>query len=674
MKKLICVISVICGSYYSFAQTAEEFIAQGDEFLGQLIPNYRAALGKYVFAIRQNEGNAALNFKIGVCYLSAIDKTKSIPYLEKAFELEPNISPEIRFLLGRAYQFNYEFVKAKKSYIKYKGTLTEKEYKKKKISRTIVNLIWDERKIVEDEYAIVRGLENIIKRRSSECRVGLKLIANPDPNFIIKNIGAPINSPDPDYAPVISADEEVMYFTSRRSGSTGGKTDEIDGMFYEDIYMSVNIDGLWQSPIQLGATINSDVHESAIGLSADGQTMFLYIIDVDSAYLYGGDIYISRLKGDEWTKPKRMPEGINSSAYEYSATLSADERLLIFVSNRDGGVGGRDIYMSRKMPNGSWGKPENLSRINTRYDEDGVFFHADGKTLYFSSKGQKGMGGYDVFKSTMSKKGRWSRPVNLSFPINTPDDDIYFVLTASGERGYYTSAREGGIGEKDIYIINFPKDSVQALTLLTGHISDEKTKEFLEAKIVLEDLDKNEVIGEFFSNAKTGKYLVALPFGTNYGLSVTKEGYLFHSENFNIPYAKIFTKIKKDVELKKLEVGAKIVLKNIFFGFNKDSLRAESEAELDRLYQFMVDNAKMRVEISGHTDNKGSAEYNRTLSDKRAKSVVNYLVEHGINEDRLVAKGYGMDRPIAPNQNEDESDNPEGRQLNRRTEFEIIGN
>jgi len=649
---------------------ARQFIQEGDELLGL---NYRGALEKYLGAIGQEEFNADLNFKIGICYMNTVDKVKAIPYLEKAKELEPKVSPEIDFLLGRAYQLNYEFDKAGKSYSNYKRTLSSEDYKKREISGLIIYLIlinraWSDRPDIKNGYAEINNIGKIIMKRQTECRDGKRIYKKPVPDMKIENMGTNINSDYADYAPVISADEMVMYFTSRRSGSTGGQKDLLEGLFYEDIYMSVNIAGTWQPPINMGAPINSDIHESAIGLSADGQTMFLFKVDAK----HGGDIYISKLIGDNWSEPERMPKGINSKAYEYSVSLSADERVLYFVSDRKDGFGGRDIYMSRKMPDGAWSEPENLGRsINTLYDEDGVFFHPDGKTLYFSSKGHKGMGGYDIYK-TINTRGIWSRPKNLGYPINTPDDDIYFVLSANGERGYFTSAKEGS---KDIYVIHFPKDSVvQELTLLTGHISDEKTKEFLKAQIVVEDLAKKELVGKYTSNVKTGKYLVALPSGRNYGISVTKEGYLFHSENLNIPLSEKFQKVEKDIALKKLEVGSKIVLNNIFFDFDQATLRTESEAELDRLYLLLVDNASMKVEISGHTDNKGSSEYNRVLSDKRANAVVEYLVTAGISEGSLIAKGYGDISPIAPNENEDGSDNPEGRQMNRRTEFEVIEN
>jgi outer membrane protein OmpA-like peptidoglycan-associated protein len=320
----------------------------------------------------------------------------------------------------------------------------------------------------------------------------------------------------------------------------------------------------------------------------------------------------------------------------------------------------------------------------------------DGKTLYFSSKGHNTMGGYDIFK-TVLENGIWSTPENIGYPINDADDDVFFVLSASGRRGYYAAAHKGGVGEKDIYMITFlgaekepllsTEDNLLAsvtapvketsvkqaveikgpqITLLKGIITDAFTNKPLEATIELIDNVKNEVLATFKSNSATGKYLVSLPSGKNYGISVKADNYLFHSENFDLPANADYQEVTKDIALKNVSVGTKIVLKNIFFDFNKSTLRPESTAELERLIKLLNDVPNMRIEISGHTDNKGSAEYNQKLSESRSKSVVDYLVSKGVNSGRLEFKGYGLTQPIASN------DTEEGRQENRRTEFKIL--
>jgi len=322
--------------------------------------------------------------------------------------------------------------------------------------------------------------------------------------------------------------------------------------------------------------------------------------------------------------------------------------------------------------------------------------HPDGKTLYFSSKGHRNMGGYDIFKS-VNENGKWSEPENIGYPINTPDDDVFFTMAASGIRGYYSSERIGGVGGQDIYVITFlgaekpvifnTEDELLAITsqpikaaniesaveiktsqvtLLKGNVKDEQTLTPLYAVLELYDNELNQKIASFETNSATGRFLVSLPSGKNYGLSVKAEGYLFHSENFNISSSQGYQEIEKDILMKKIEVGRSIVLNNIFFDFNKATLRPESASELDRLTELLKEMPKLKIEISGHTDNIGSAAYNIKLSESRAQAVVDYLIKKGIDKSRLEFKGYGFEQPIASN------DTDEGRQLNRRTEFKII--
>jgi outer membrane protein OmpA-like peptidoglycan-associated protein len=382
-----------------------------------------------------------------------------------------------------------------------------------------------------------------------------------------------------------------------------------------------------------------------------------------------GDIYESILQGEAWSEPVKLPAPINSDDHESSASISPDGHTIYFVSNRKGGQGGRDIWMCVQDNDGKWGAAENLGDvINTSEDEEGVFIHPDGKTLYFSSKGHKSIGGYDIFKSVL-ENGTWSTPVNLGAPINTPDDDLYFVITADGKTGYYASAKTGGIGDKDIYQI-FPVEKKKKpgprLTLFKGIVVDKLTSEPLESDIEITDNEKNTIISKIKSNSTTGKFLISLPSGKNYGINVKKEGYLFYSDNVTIPDTSAYKEIIKTVPLEKLNVGSKIVLRNIFYDFDKSTLRSESVSELENLIQLLNNNPTMKIELSSHTDGKGTDDYNMKLSQARAQSVVDYLIGKSINKDRLVAKGYGKSQPIAGN------DTDEGRQMNRRTEFKIL--
>lgn len=638
-------------------------IEEGDKLL-EISPGLsKVALDYYLKANELNPDNAQLNFKIGYCYLNTIFKIFSIHFLEKAYRLEPSVDPKIHYYLGQAYHLNLDFEKSITSFNSYKTTLSPKD--------------WE---LVSTD----------VLKRIEECKVGIGLVKNPVRVFI-DNIGFVVNSPFPDYGPVISTDESVMIFTSRRDNTTGLEKSEFDYEFFEDVYISYNNNRNWTKPVHISDKINTSTHDATVGLSFDGQTLLIYRDD------NLGDIFECKLKGEEWSKPEPLNKNINTKYHESSASFSYDSKTIYFVSDKPDGYGGRDIYKSTIDKKGKWGKTENMGAvINTPYNEEGVFMHPDGKTLYFSSQGHRTMGGYDIFKSVY-QLGRWSEPENLGYPVNTPDDDVYFVISASGKHGYYASAKKGGVGEKDIYMITFlgpekplvlnTEDNLlasvtnavsealiepvveiktSALTILKGVIKDAVTQTELEATIEIVDNEKGEIIAEFVSNSKTGKYLVSLPSGKNYGIAVNAKDYLFHSENINIPESSEYQEIVKNIDLKKIAVGSNIVLRNIFFDFDKATLRPESTAELDRLTNLLIEIPTMKIEISGHTDSRGSDEYNEALSHSRSKSVVDYLIKKGIKAERLTYKGYGEFQPMATN------DTDEGRQLNRRTEFKIL--
>lgn len=646
---------------------AKNNIDKGDELFALATVFYKQALDPYYLSAQKfNPNNALLNYKIGKCYLYSNYKLKSIPFLEKALQLNPAVDPQIHYLLGKAYHLNMEWDKAIKSFQTFQQTLKG------------------------EELTLMMGEVNV---HISQCLTGKEMVKNPVRVFI-DNVGAEINSQFPDYGPVISADESVMLFTSRRTNSTGGKIDPQINENFEDIYISTRKDGKWSPAINMGSPINTDNHDANSGLSADGQKFLIYIGNNN------GDLYESELKGDKWSKPDHMNKNINTSYHESSACYSPDGKSVYFVSDKpDGGLGDRDIYISNKDEKGKWGKATNLGpTINTQYGEEGVFIHPDGKTLYFSSQGHKSMGGYDIFKSVLNTETKvWSEPENIGYPVNTPDDDVFFVTSASGKHGYYASFNATGYGEKDIYMVTFlglekpmiqnnednllasqaapVKETVIApvleikeaqLTILKGVITDYLTKQPLEAIIEIVDNLKNEVIASFTSNSSTGKYLVSLPAGRNYGIAVKKENYLFHSENFDIPKTAAYQEVVKDIALKNIAVGSKIILKNIFFDFDKATLRPESTNELERLTKLLNDIPTLKIEISGHTDSKGADEYNKSLSNNRAKAVLDYLVKAGISVGRLISIGFGEEQPIASN------DTDEGRQLNRRTEFKIL--
>jgi len=614
---------------------AQNEIHNGDDAYFSLY--FSEALEQYLAANKFNPNNAELNLKIGNCYLHSNEKKKAIEYIEKAIKLNPDVDIDAHYLLGRAYHFNLEWDKAIEEYSRCLGKKSE----------------------VNDAEVVTAH------RRIEECKNGKELMKTPV-KVNIDNLGTAINTQFEEYVPVISADESVLYFTSRRPNTTGGEEETGIEDYFEDIYFSEFKSGKWTEAKNLGAPVNSNRHDATVNLSVDGQRLFVY----RDASKVDADISEARLIGRYWTETKKLNSNINTKVQETSASFTPDEKSIYFVSNKPGGYGGKDIYVSRQSATGDWGPAENLGPpVNTEMDEDAVFMHPDGKTLFFCSNGHKTMGGFDIFK-TVFDNGNLSEPENIGYPINTPENDVSFVLSASGKHGYYASAREGSYGKRDIFLITFLQDTIRKaepqLTLLSGTISDEETGKPIGANVEVIDNTKNLSVAKFMSNAETGKYLVSLPSGRNYGIVVRKEGRLFHSENIDIPLARGFAEITKTIKLQKPEVGKKIILNNIFYDFDKANLRFESMSELDRVLQVLNEMPGLKIEVSSHTDNRGSEEYNLKLSQARAQSVVDYLISKGISASRVIAKGYGKAQPVATN------DSEEGRQLNRRTEFRIL--
>jgi outer membrane protein OmpA-like peptidoglycan-associated protein/tetratricopeptide (TPR) repeat protein len=640
---------------------ALSYISTGDKYYDEGPGLWRLAIDNYLKAYKFNPENSLLNYKLGRCYLNNNDKAEAIKYLEKAIRLDPRISLDMtyndaNFLLARAYHLDYQFDKAIAKYKDHKNALTPEQ------------LAADEKKI---------------NKMIGECETAKELVAHPVRVFV-DNLGEVVNSAYPDYRPLVVPEESLIMFTSSRENTTGGKRDK-DSYYFEDIYASYYEDGRWTQP-ENSYDLNSNNHDATAGISSDGTILFIYKSSG------GNHLYESNLAGNMYTLPAEMPGIINDGLKQASASLTFDKTTLYFTSQREDGYGGQDIYFSKRDAKDRWQKPENLgATINTPYDEEGVFITPDGKTLYFSSTGHNCMGGFDIFKSEF-KDNKWSNPENLGYPVNTPDNDVFFTMASSGQRGYYSSKKKDGFGEQDLYIITFlgaakpmisngdqtllsfkspsavpkPAPAIEQNTVLTGHILDSEDLSPIQATIEIIDNSKNELMASFESNATNGAYLISLQPGKNYGISVNRKEYLFHSENFDIPEDAMAKKISKDILLKRLEVGSKIILNNIFFDFNKATLRSESVAELDRVFKMLNDLPTLKIELSGHTDNVGSASYNQKLSEDRAKSVVDYLIGKGIAVNRLVFKGYGFSQPIADNKTE------EGRQQNRRTEFKVL--
>ena len=634
-------------------KAAKKEMQDGEKLLADGL--YRDAYEHLTKAYNFNPNNAQLNYDLFKCTYNLKEESKSYSYLNRAYELDPNVDPEIVYFKGMERQSSYDFEKA----VEY-------------FSMVPANSKW----------------KKSAEKRMRDCLFGKNSIGKQVRCFI-DNVGTNINTQYDEYNPVVTADGRMIYFTSRRSYKKAQYAD--DGNYFENIYYAKQSgDDNWTPSTMVEGINNLKDHDAVQGVTVDGRKMLIYRADGN------GDLYEATKKKGKWEKPKAI-KAVNSDAHETSATYSYDGKTIYFCSDRKGGYGEHDIYRSVMDAKGHWGKPENLgATINTPYDEKSVFAHPDGKTLYFCSDGHPGYGGYDIFVTTYVD-GAWTEPVNLGYPVNTTGNDAYFVITADKRTGYYSSKQAGGQGGYDIYKITFlgPEkefayrsendliDGVESfvdidikseqipleesrLTLLRGIVIDADTKQpVAEANIDLYDIVENIQLLSFETDDE-GRFLLSLPSGRNYGENVNAPGYLFHSENFNIPDTATYQVIEQVIELDKIAVGKSIVLNNIFFDFDKSTLKPESIMELEKVYDLMVANPEMKVELSGHTDNKGSAAYNKNLSMQRAQVVMNYLAKKGIKKSRMKAMGYGFDRPI------DTNDTDEGRAHNRRTEFTII--
>ncbi|MDQ3190858.1 MAG: OmpA family protein [Bacteroidota bacterium] len=623
---------------------------------GQLLNNskegYAASLPIFLNLYQQDKENRNLAFKIGVCYQSSrINRSQAIPYFSNAItsvsedyegssHKERNAPLLAYKFLGDAYHLDYQFDKAIAMYEKFKSVMDEQKFMDKGI------LIETNRKI-------------------EECKSGKHLVSLPL-KVKIENMGSEINSPYADYSPVLSADQNTLFFTSRRSDNKNDPKDS-EGNFMEDIYMSTKTNTGWSKATNIGAPINTEWHEATVGISPDGQTILIYKDDKGI-----GNIYTTTLDGHNWTKPEKLNENINTKHWEPSAFISADGNTLYFTSDRPGGYGGRDLYISKRAYGSDWGKAVNMGpNINTIHDEDAPFIHPDGVTFMFSSTGHNTMGGFDIFTSLLSSDGNWSQPVNAGYPINTTDDDIFYMVSPDSRTAYFSSFREEGFGGKDNYQMTFLNREPTPLTLIKGNVYEVSGKPAQKVAITVTDNESEEIVGVYKTNSKTGQFLFILTPGKNYNITYQGEGHLFYSENIEIPKKSNYYEIKREVLLNPIVVGSKIVLNNIFFDFDKATLRPLSNVELKNLVQLMKSNSNLKVEISGHTDNKGNADYNQKLSEERAQAVVSKLIANGIEPSRLKAKGYGKTIPVALNKNQNGTDNPEGRQLNRRVELKI---
>ena len=569
---------------------------------------------------------------LGDFYFDSKDTVRALENYEKAVQINESFYPVAWLRIADIYMEKDNYQRAETCYNKF---LKHEKQNKQGIQMAKFNL------------------ELIAFRR--------KAMANPVP-FEPKNMGAAVNSKYQEYLPSLTADEQTLVFTRKvwaRDAQPAGNE--------EDLYISIKENGVWTPAQRMPSPLNSDGNEGGECVSQDGRVMFFTACERK-----GGagscDLYLCTRSGDKWSVPRNLGNPVNTGGWETQPSFSIDGRTLYFASNRPGGKGGNDIWKTVLMDNGRWSKPVNLGdSINTPGDEKCPFIHYDDQTLYFASNGHVGMGDMDIFYSRKINDTTWSKPVNIGYPINTKGEDASLIVSPSGTTAIFTSDREGGYGSLDLYQFELYKEAQPlAVTYMKGIVFDQKTNAKLSAQVKIIDVATGNEIASTSSDPVNGSFIISLPVNKTYALNVSKNKYLFYSDNIALQNGTPDKPFLVNIPLKPIEVGESIVLKNIFFETGSAELKNESVAELTKLVQFMVKNPDIRIEISGHTDNVGSDAMNQKLSENRAKAVMDYLVGKGINQQRLRSVGYGKTRPI------DTNDTEQGRANNRRTMFEII--
>ena len=585
-------------------------------------------------------GNANVLCNIGICYLNSRHKAKSLSYFETA-KAKGYTKNELYYYLGEAYHYNHQFDNAKTNFSLYASLI------KQDTANSLYSLSYTNRKI------------EICNNAKEHVEDSL--------NVSIENLGSAINTEYDEYVPIVSANQKTMYFTSRRPTEFNDDLHS-DGKPFEDVHVAMKDgNGNWTASKIVESPINFSGHDACIGITADARTLFLYRTKNDPKT---GSIYVSNFGSEnKWSEPEKLGGNINTTkGWESSISVSGDNRRLFFSSDRPGGYGGFDIWYCDLLATKEWGEPKNLGpEVNTKYNEDCPFIHFDNATLFFSSDGHNTMGGYDVFSSVLVKSTlKWTKPRNIGYPINSVDDDMYFIYSADGSKGYMSSSlRANNKGGKDIYVINRPYNS-QKLITLRGKLLNSESNVPVDAKITVTDLSNNTFVGVFNTKDASGKYAIQVEKGKNYSMQFEADNMLFVSENVNLNDPQAIFADKKVFSLKPIKKGNTIVLNNIFFDYNKYDLKKESLPELDKLTEFLKKNPKVQIQVNGFTDSIGEDLYNLRLSKKRANEVRSYLHSKGIPKKNMRIDGFGENKAIASNST------TEGQKMNRRTECQIF--
>ncbi|MEQ8242755.1 OmpA family protein [Fulvivirga sp.] len=572
MKKLLLSFAIMMGCHLALSQDdpvalANVYLEQADQIYKQQKEAIEIAKELYIQAADLDPTNLRANWMAGSLYLETINKDQALPYLLRILEQKPNYRFDLLYHIGRAYHYGLDFDNALSYYERYKKkVLGDRSYR-----------------------GTDRVMPQVVSRRILECNNGKDIINKPS-QYSIVPIGEEINSVWPDYAPVLNYNGDVMIFTSRRQEDNTSPDVDKDNFYFEDVFISRKVGGKWSPAKNIGPPINTEYHDANIALSPDGNRLYLY---KDTG---AGDIYFSDFDGQSWSEPEFLTNKINSTIYsENSIAETSSPDMVFYTSSRPGSEGGIDIYYCIKDDKGKdWYKSKSLGPvINTPGDEDSPFLAYDGKTLYFSSTGHKGYGGYDIFKSVYdSLSGEWSIPENLGYPVNTPDDEISFNISPDQRTGYYASVREGGLGFSDIFMVKYHGDNLDQKALIAANYSKSGSPE---------------------SNSGTA----------------TKSGAEKVALNDNEP------------EYDEHEIKLMDETHRIFFNNDQSAIGDKHKAELDSIVQMIYKYSFLNIDIAGYASKDGNPRYNLELSNKRALIVLNYLVDQGVDESRIVARGFG---------------------------------
>ena len=655
------------GQEKSNAELAQDYVEMADEIMRET-KAYDDAAFMYNTAALFDPNNIRANFMSGVTMLESVTKGKATEYFTKVYEQNPDYTFDLLYKIAQSLHYGYKFDEATKYYGQY-------------LDKLAANPDYSGSDMVE---------EATVKRKIFECEQGKILVEFPEDVEII-NLGSDINSKFYDYAPVVDADETIMIFTSRRKEGNLNEDVSDDNIPFEDIFISKKVNGNWDYPDNIGNVVNTMYNESNVGLSKDGKELYIYRDD------NMGDIYVSVIdENGEWSYSEPLGKHINTDFSETSVTLSPDGNTMFFASDKPGGEGGFDIWMSSRSAKGAWQKSENLgSQINTPFDEDGPFIGFDGKTLYFSSRGGNGMGGFDIYRVEYdSSSMAWSAPTNMGYPINTPDDDIYFTPSKDGKHAYYSTVKEDGLGYTDLYMLKVPDEmkhddptatpvAVVApveLAPVTLTVAITGPNGAMDATISLRGLSGSGGLSANKTSLGTYTFTSTQAKGQEYMLSITQNGFEPQLITINYPAAGnnpinfaqsiklVKAKIVPKVEEKpKPRVTTGNGVRNVYFDFGSSYYHKEDTPYIEKAIGMLKQDPSLMLELYGHSDLVGMEKFNTNLSLNRASRVKAAIVKGGINANRILIKGLGSSRPLAANDQE-----KEGRELNRRVEFKFV--